>query len=97
MEVVKRSSYIIIFALLLLVGCGTYNNQPKIQVTHVLAVTEQGDIIVGKVIELAQLSEDGKRYVDKSVSYDNEEPGRIVSVITRLDGEDRFVKLNANH
>jgi len=35
---------IIIFALSLLVGCGTYNNQPKIQVTHVLAVTEQGDL-----------------------------------------------------
>jgi DNA-directed RNA polymerase beta subunit len=56
-------------------------------------VIEQGDIIVGKVIELAQLTEDGKRYVDKSVSYDNEEPGRIAAVITRLDGEDRFVKL----
>ena len=36
---------IIIFALSLLVGCGTYNNQPKIQVTHVLAVTEQGDTL----------------------------------------------------
>ena len=33
------------FFLALLVGCGTYNNQPKIQVTHVLAVTEQGDTL----------------------------------------------------
>ena len=36
-------------SLLLLVAtvasCGTYNTQPKIQITHVLAVTEQGDTL----------------------------------------------------
>jgi len=35
----------IIVLLLLLVSCGTYNTKPKIQITHVLAVTEQGDTL----------------------------------------------------
>jgi len=26
-------------------SCGTYNKKPKIQITHVLAVTEQGDTL----------------------------------------------------
>lgn len=60
-------------------------------------IVEQGDIIVGKVVELAQLTDDGKRYVDKSVTYDNDEPGRVSSIITRLDGEDKFVKLNIEY
>ena len=33
------------FFIALLFGCGAQNNQPKIQVTHVLAVTEQGDTL----------------------------------------------------
>lgn len=56
-------------------------------------IVEKNDIIVGRVVELAQTTEDGKRYIDKSVQYDNEEPGRVASVITRLDGEDRFIML----
>ena len=31
--------------LLFIVSCGTYNKKPKIQITHVLAVTEQGDTL----------------------------------------------------
>jgi len=31
--------------LLFIVSCGTYNTKPKIQITHVLAVTEQGDTL----------------------------------------------------
>ena len=27
------------------ISCGTYNTKPKIQITHVLAVTEQGDTL----------------------------------------------------
>lgn len=56
-------------------------------------VVEQTDIIVGRVVELAQQTEDGKRFIDRSVHYDNEEPGRVASVITRLDGEDKFIYL----
>jgi len=37
---------VIIFILLIsLVGCGVYDSKPKIQITHVLAVTEQGDTL----------------------------------------------------
>jgi len=35
----------IIFILLLLTGCVTQKQQPKILITHVLAVTEQGDTL----------------------------------------------------
>ena len=35
----------IMFFVFLIFGCGTYNKQPKIQITHVLAVTEQGDTL----------------------------------------------------
>jgi len=34
-----------LIVLLLIVSCGTYNTKPKIQITHVLAVTEQGDTL----------------------------------------------------
>ena len=33
------------FFIAMFFGCGVQNNQPKIQVTHVLAVTEQGDTL----------------------------------------------------
>jgi len=37
---------IVLFVLTATVSsCGTYNTQPKIQITHVLAVTEQGDTL----------------------------------------------------
>ena len=32
-------------AFVVFASCGTYNTQPKIQITHVLAVTEQGDTL----------------------------------------------------
>jgi hypothetical protein len=35
----------IIFMIALLTSCATYNTKPKIQITHVLAVTEQGDTL----------------------------------------------------
>mgnify|MGYP001583213124 FL=1 len=35
----------ILLLLLFIVSCGTYNTKPKIQITHVLAVTEQGDTL----------------------------------------------------
>ena len=35
----------ILLFLLLIVSCGTYDTKPKIQITHVLAVTEQGDTL----------------------------------------------------
>ena len=35
----------ILFILLFIVSCGTYNSKPKIKITHVLAVTEQGDTL----------------------------------------------------
>jgi len=35
----------ILFILLFIISCGTYNTKPKIQITHVLAVTEQGDTL----------------------------------------------------
>ena len=46
-EDLLRISYpLALFVLLIsLMGCGTYNTQPKIQITHVLAVTEQGDTL----------------------------------------------------
>ena len=31
--------------MLAVASCGTYNTKPKIQITHVLAVTEQGDTL----------------------------------------------------
>ena len=37
---------IVLIALVATVSsCGTYNTKPKIQITHVLAVTEQGDTL----------------------------------------------------
>ena len=30
-------------------------------------IVEQGDILVGRIVELAQPTEQGKRYIDKSV------------------------------
>ncbi len=35
----------ILLLLLFIVSCGTHNTKPKIQITHVLAVTEQGDTL----------------------------------------------------
>jgi DNA-directed RNA polymerase beta subunit len=54
-------------------------------------MVERGDIILGRVVELAQPTEDGKRFIDKSYPYNNDEPGRVVSVISKLEGEDKFV------
>ena len=56
-------------------------------------IVEQGDILVGRIVELAQPTEQGKRYIDKSVHYDNEEPGRVVSIISKLEGEDKFIMI----
>jgi len=37
---------IVLFVLIVVVtSCATYNTKPKIQITHVLAVTEQGDTL----------------------------------------------------
>ena len=35
----------ILIILFFIVSCGSYNTKPKIQITHVLAVTEQGDTL----------------------------------------------------
>ena len=35
----------ILIILFFIVSCGTQNTKPKIQITHVLAVTEQGDTL----------------------------------------------------
>uniref|UniRef100_A0A6C0LLU2 DNA-directed RNA polymerase n=1 Tax=viral metagenome TaxID=1070528 RepID=A0A6C0LLU2_9ZZZZ len=52
---------------------------------------QKGDILVGRVVELSTPMDDGKRYIDRSVAYDNEEPGRVVSIIKKLEGEDKFI------
>ena len=43
MKLWKIALYATAFAVF--ASCGTYNTQPKIQITHVLAVTEQGDTL----------------------------------------------------
>ena len=35
----------LLIILFFIISCGTQNNKPKIKVTHVLAVTEQGDTL----------------------------------------------------
>ena len=52
----------------------------------------KGDIILGVVIELSK-PEDGKNYMDRSEQYTNEEGGRVVSIIPKLDGNKRFVSI----
>lgn len=52
----------------------------------------KGDIILGVVVELAK-PEDGKKYIDRSEQYMNEEEGRVVSIIPKLDGNKRFVAI----
>ena len=54
-------------------------------------IVEQGDILVGRIVELSTPVDQSKRYIDKSVHYDNEEPGRVVSIIKKLEGEDKFI------
>lgn len=56
-------------------------------------IVHLGDILVGRVVELSQPTDDGKRYIDKSISYDNEEPGIVVSIIKKLEGEEKFISL----
>ena len=40
---------------------------------------------------MPQLTEEGKRYIDKSVTYDNDESGLVVDVKVSLSGEAKFV------
>ena len=68
----------------------SYSKLNETGIIPIGTIAEQGDIVVGRVIELSQPT-DGKRFIDKSVSYENEEPGRVVSIIKKLDGEDKFV------
>ena len=56
-------------------------------------ILRKGDIMVGRVTELANPTEDGKKYFDKSVPYEFDEDGRVVSVLSNLTGEDKFVRL----
>ena len=41
----KLWKIVLIAVAVSVISCGTYNTQPKIQITHVLAVTEQGDTL----------------------------------------------------
>ena len=41
----KLWKIVLIAVVASVISCGTYNIQPKIQITHVLAVTEQGDTL----------------------------------------------------
>jgi len=41
----KLWKIVLIAVVASVISCGTYNTKPKIQITHVLAVTEQGDTL----------------------------------------------------
>ena len=41
----KLWKIVLIAVIASVISCGTYNTKPKIQITHVLAVTEQGDTL----------------------------------------------------
>lgn len=56
-------------------------------------VLEKGDIMIGRVVELAAPTESGHKFIDKSIPYEYDEPGRLVSIISKLDGEQKFVIL----
>lgn len=56
-------------------------------------VLNKGDIMVGRVVELAQPTDKGHRFIDKSVPYEQDEPGRVVSIISKLEGETKFIML----
>lgn len=71
----------------------SYSKLAENGIIPVGSTVRQGDILVGRVVELSQPTDDGKRYIDKSVPYDNEEPGRVVSIIKKLEGEDRFISI----
>ncbi|GAG95668.1 unnamed protein product, partial [marine sediment metagenome] len=70
-----------------------YNKLDESGVVEIGQMIEPGDIVVGIVVELAQVTENGKRYLDKSSTYENNETGRVVSVVTKLDGEDKFIMI----
>lgn len=57
------------------------------------SILEKGDIMIGRVVELAQPTESGHKYIDKSIPYEYDEPGRLISIISKLDGEQKFIIL----
>lgn len=71
----------------------SYNKLKENGIVGVGVVLNKGDIMIGRVVELAQPTDKGLRFIDKSVPYDQDEPGRVVSVITKLEGETKFVML----
>ncbi len=55
-------------------------------------LVKKNDVILGVVVELADERE-GKRFIDKSESYTNEDDGRVITVIKKLDGMKKFVSI----
>ncbi len=53
---------------------------------------KKGDIILGIVVELAE-ARDGKSFIDRSEQYTNDEEGRLISIIKKLDGTRKFVSM----
>ena len=49
--------------------------------------------MIGRVVELAQPTETGHRFIDKSIPYDYDESGRLISIVSKLDGEHKFIML----
>ena len=71
----------------------SYNKLAENGIVPFGTIVNKGDIIIGRVVELANPTPDGKRYVDKSVHYDNEEPGKVVGITQKLEGEEKFIQL----
>jgi DNA-directed RNA polymerase beta subunit len=56
------------------------------------SLISRGDILLGVVIEVSKPAADGKLYVDKSLQYNGEETGRVVSITKKIDGNKKFYR-----
>ncbi len=57
------------------------------------SIVEKGDITIGILMELATNGSQKEKYIDKSTQYTNEESGRVVDIVKKLDGSKRFIMM----
>ena len=55
----------------LLVGCGVYQTEPKVEITHVLAVTSEGDNNQRSVVFDIEITEEGGSDSDSNSGADS--------------------------